>query len=112
MDKVFTENDWRLFRTRIVQWQERYMEQLNQEYISLLSGDGTPSDRFWALEKRIKEDKLHVGVCIDMRRSVLVHNLIMLLRCNVISEADLDGFSDCLKSALCFAQSMNPSINE
>lgn len=109
MDKVFTENDWRLFRTLIVQWQERYMERLNQEYISLLNGDGTPSDKFWALERRIKEDKLHVGVCVDMRRSMLIHNLIMLLRGNVISEADLDGFSDGLKSALSFVvQSMNP----
>ena len=101
MDKVFTENDWRLFRARIGHWQERYMERLNQEYISLLSGDGTPADRFWALERRIKEDKHHVGVCIDMRRSLLAHNLIMLLRGKVITEADLEGFSDGLKSALC-----------
>lgn len=109
MDKVFTENDWRLFRTRIERWQERYMERLNQEYISLLIGDGTPSDKFWALEKRIKEDKHHVGVCIDMRRSMLVHNLIILLRSEVISEVDLEGFSDSLKWALRFVlQDMNP----
>ena len=85
------------------------MEQLNQEYISMLSGDGTPSDRFWALERRIKDDKHHVGVCIDMRRSMLAHNLIMLLRGNVISETDLEGFSDNLKTVLSFVmQNTNP----
>ena len=109
MEKVFTENDWRLFRTRIVQWQERCMERLNQEYISLLNGDGTPSDKFWALEKRINEDKHHAGVRIDMRRSMLVHNLTLLLRGSVISEADLEGFSDGLKSFLSFVvKSMSP----
>ena len=53
----FSEKDWKLFRSKISDWQEAYMEKLNQEYIELLSGDGYASDKFWALEKRIREDK-------------------------------------------------------
>lgn len=33
------------------------MDKLNKEYIQLLSGDGLPCDKFWALEKRISIDK-------------------------------------------------------
>lgn len=33
----FTEKDWKLFRSKIVGWQEAYMDRLNKEYIDLLS---------------------------------------------------------------------------
>ena len=46
------EKDWKLFRSRIPDWQEAYMDRLNHEYIELLSGEGNPSDKFWALEER------------------------------------------------------------
>lgn len=50
MDR-FSEKDWKLFRRKIVDWQEAYMEKLNREYIELLSGEGNASDKFWALEQ-------------------------------------------------------------
>lgn len=43
-------------------------ERLTKEYIELLSALGNASDRFWALEKRIKKDKKHPGVMIEMSR--------------------------------------------
>ena len=43
-------SDWKLFREKIGDWQENYMERLEQEYISLLSDDGNlASDKFWEL---------------------------------------------------------------
>ena len=36
------EKDWKLFRNRIPDWQEAYMDRLNHEYIELLSGEGNP----------------------------------------------------------------------
>ena len=33
------------------------MERLNKEYIEILSSEGNASDKFWALEKRIYQDK-------------------------------------------------------
>ena len=53
----FTKKDWALFREKIVDWQEAYMDRLNKEYIELLSEDDDPSEKFWKLDERIKKDK-------------------------------------------------------
>ncbi len=88
------EQDWKLFRKKLPAWQEAYMDKQNQEYIGLLSGEGLASDKFWELEKRIREDKRSIGVVADMRRSQLYSNLLSLLANEIIREDDLDGFSE------------------
>ena len=50
-----SKQDWKLYRERVPQWQEHYMEQLTKEYIDLLSSPANASDHFWELEKRIKQ---------------------------------------------------------
>lgn len=96
------ESDWKLFRKKLPGWQEAYMDKLNQEYIQLLTGPGDASDKFWELEKRIKNDKHSVGVVAEMRRSVMFPNLIDLLRDGAIAQNDLEGFSDELRESLAF----------
>ena len=96
----FSEKDWKLFRSKISDWQEAYMEKLNQEYIELLSGGGNASDRFWALEKRIREDKKDCGVQCRMSRSNLFFILVSLLNEGAITFDDLEGFSDDLKDTM------------
>ena len=66
----FTKKDWVLFREKIADWQEAYMDKLNKEYIELLNGEGTPSEKFWTLEERIRNDKKDTGVQLRMSRSV------------------------------------------
>ena len=39
-----SKQDWKLYRERVPQWQEHYMEQLTKEYIDLLSSPGNASD--------------------------------------------------------------------
>ena len=51
-----SKSDWQLFNKLLPEWQERYMNRLNQEYKRILNGDGSPSNKFWKLEKRIKAD--------------------------------------------------------
>lgn len=80
-----TNQDWKLFRQRLPGWQETHMNRLNQEYAKILSGDGNPSDKFWALEKRIRQDKRHPGVQLELRRSQLLNQLVLLLSDNVIT---------------------------
>ena len=92
----YTERDWKLFKSRIADWQERHMDRLNHEYVELLNGDGTPSEKFWTLEKRVREDKRSASVRVEMSRSMLVHNMASLYVEGVIAEDDLDGFSDAL----------------
>ncbi len=98
-DKV-KEADWKLFRSRLPIWQEAYMERLNREYIALLSGVGSASEKFWELERRIHEDKRRGGVVMRMSRSNMELNLLSLLSDGVISTAELDGFSEELREKL------------
>lgn len=39
--------DWKLFRERVPEWQEHYMEQLTKKYIEMLSSPGNASDHFF-----------------------------------------------------------------
>lgn len=98
----FTEKDWRFFRSRIADWQESYMDKLNREYIALLDGSGNPSDKFWELEQRIKEDKKKVGVHAEMSRSNMIHNIMSLIQDEAIGIEDLDGFSDEFRDKIIF----------
>ncbi len=100
LNESFTERDWKLFQQKIVDWQERYMAKLNQEYIDLLTSEGQASEIFWALESRIKKDRRSIGVKIEMKRSLMLSNLFSLLDNEVIALADLDEFSDGLKEKL------------
>ena len=95
-----SERDWKIFRKKIPNWQECYMERLVAEYIALLQTDKSASGKFWELEKRIKQDKKSPGVIIDMRRSTAINNIVNLILDEVISLADLEDFSDDLKEAV------------
>ena len=96
----FTKKDWTLFREKISDWQEAYMNKLNKEYIELLSGEGRPSEKFWTLEERIRNDKKDTGVQLKMSRSNCIPNIISLLNEEVITMEDLDEFSDELKETI------------
>lgn len=97
-----SKSDWRLFRTRIAEWQEAYMERLTKEYIDLLSGSENASDKFWKLEERIKKDRKHPGVIIELRKSNMVFDIVALINLGVIITSDLEEFSDDLKEKVDF----------
>ena len=94
------ESDWKLFRKLLPGWQERFMERLLGEYAKVIAGKGLASDRFWKLQKRLQKDVRKVGVCAEMRRSVMDMNLLSLLHEGAITKDDLDGFSDELRQSL------------
>ena len=73
---------------------------INKEYIEILSGDGKPSEKFWALEKRIKADKKDCGVQCEMSRSNQFYIMLSLLNEGAISMEDLEDFSDDLKEIM------------
>lgn len=103
MEKVYTEGDWKLFRKRLAGWQEAHMEKLIGEYVELLQGEGVASERFWALDKRLRDDKRSMGVVINnLRRIDLPHYLTQLILEGVIEESDLEGFSDKLRENVLF----------
>ncbi len=71
----------------------QYMNRLNNEYIELLSEVANPSEKFWRLDKRIKEDRKKTGVQLEMSRSNLIYNIISLINDGAISCEDLQEFS-------------------
>lgn len=95
-----TKSDWRLFCEKLPQWQENFMDRLNREYIALLSSEQTPSEKFWALNERIKADRRKPGVVLSLRKSDVVFQLASLLHDKAIRMEDMDDFSDELKESV------------
>ena len=95
------EKDWKLFRKLLPGWQEAYMERLTKEYIELLNSDRQASDKFWALDKRIKQDKRRTGVLArDVKRSNMFQLIINLIYEEAIFEDDLKDFSEDLRDTV------------
>ena len=94
--------DWKLFRERVSEWQEHYMERLAKEYVELLTSPGNASDHFWELEKRIRQDKMHPGVLIQLQKSTDIWDIAYFVRDGVITMDELEGFSEDLIEAVKF----------
>ena len=92
-----SEKDWKLFRKKVPQWQEAYMDRLDREYIAILSGNENSSEKFWNLYDRINADVNCVGVQIRMSRSRMIQNIISLINEGAITLDDLSDFSDELR---------------
>ena len=88
------ESDWKLYRSRIADWQEAFMEKLLNEYMTIINDKKLPSERYWDLHDKIKEDSTKTGVIARNARSSMIHNILNLLQEGAITYEDLDGFSD------------------
>ena len=97
-----SKSDWKLFRTRIGDWQEAYMERLVKEYMDLLEGEENASDKFWKLEERIKKGKKHPGVRLELNKGNMIFDIVTLINSGVITTADVADFSDELKESVDF----------
>lgn len=95
-----TKSEWKLFQERVPKWQERYMEKLLKDYVKLIESADAASDAFWELEHRIKADKKHPGVLVELRKSEALFLLRTYLKDGIIGFEDLDGFRDELKDFL------------
>ena len=69
-------------------------------YAELLDGDASASEKFWALDKRIRADRQSLGVrVIEKGRSKLQNILTGLIIEHVISVDDLQDFSEELRES-------------
>lgn len=90
----FPRKDWTLFKEKIVIWQENQMTKLCSEYVELLSSSATGSEKFWALDERLRHDKRRAGVSVEMSRSEMPFIILRLLDEGAITIDDLAEFSD------------------
>lgn len=86
-------SDWKLFREKLPEWQEKYMERLVKEYSDYLRSDLPASTKFWEMEKRIKEDKRRPGVLLSLEKKNVDFDMMRLMKDGAIDEKDLEGFS-------------------
>lgn len=91
-----SKKDWKLFREKLPEWQERYMESLIIKYVRMLSSPGNASDHFWELEKWIRRDKKHPGVILELNKSEMPWDIALLIKKRVIKMEDLEEFSGSL----------------
>lgn len=99
----FQEKDWKVLKANIANWQEKYMADLIKEYIDFLQSTNLASEKFWYLNRRIKEDQKKISVCCEMNRSDMVYIIISLLKEGAICQDDLSSFSIELREYLkCF----------
>ena len=98
----FSKQDWKLFREKLPNWQEAFMDRLNQEYVELLTGEGEPSEKFWELYKRIRQDKQSRGVLLRLSKQNMVYDIAAFINEGIITFSDLDDFSDDLKDSVRF----------
>lgn len=99
----FNEADWKLFRKKLPDWQERYMEKLINEYRAILDTDEEASTKFWNLEKRIRNDKKDTGVLArDISRSNMDFLIMDLIDERAIGFEDLADFSEDYRERMSF----------
>ena len=55
------------------------------------------SKKDWKIEKRIKEDKRHPGVIMELKKSEVIWDMVHLIRLKVITSDDLSEFSEELR---------------
>ena len=97
-----SKQDWKLFRAKLPEWQENYMDKLNKEYTEILNSDKLPSEKFWELEKRIKHDKRCKGVLISLNKRDVPIDLVSLINDGVIGFEDIKDFSSELQETVRF----------
>lgn len=78
------------------------MGRLMEEYRAILESEESSSEKIWALEKQIRQDKKAPGVIVDMRGSTMRLELMQMLFQGVIQPSDLEGFSQELRDGLTF----------
>jgi len=56
-NKSVEESDWQLFRERVPEWRERYLETVNEEVARIFTAKGAaPTDIFWETKERMDEE--------------------------------------------------------
>jgi L-lactate utilization protein LutB len=101
-NKSVKESDWQLFRERVPEYRERYLENVNDEIASILtSEEATPTEIFWEAKERMDAEAQILVDCLDGHsRSNMRMHLLLMYRHGLIEEADLEEFSDELRERI------------
>lgn len=101
-NKSVKESDWRLFRERVPEWRERYLDNVNDEIASIFtSEEATPTEIFWKAKERMDDEAQILVDCLDGHsRSNMRMHLLLMHRHGLIDDADLGEFSEGLRERI------------
>ncbi len=105
-----SESDWKRFRRIVPELRERYLRRRNSELSAILGDESsTATDQFWAASERIEETGKILRACFDGHtRSTMMSFLMMMYRHQMLTEDDLDGFSEGVRGRFwCLAEFQN-----
>ncbi|MEM0964833.1 MAG: hypothetical protein AAGJ81_01615 [Verrucomicrobiota bacterium] len=96
------ESDWKQFRSMVDTLRERYLEETNQRLRdSLLNPTKTPTERFWDTHEEIREEARVLTDCLDKHsRSKMYEAMVLMLHHGMMTEDDLEVFSEDLQEKL------------
>ena len=102
MERKPKESDWKIFRKRVPEWRERYLNVKNQEIIAVLTDKNkTPTEQFWDAKEKMKEEARILVDCLDGHsRSKMLYYLILMYRHGLIQDVDLEEFSQELREQI------------
>lgn len=96
------ESDWKKFRKIVPELRERYLRERNSELDAILRDESlTPTDRFWAVSKRVDEIGAILRMCLNGHtRSKMMHYLLLMYRHQLLVDGDMEGFSEGVRERL------------
>ncbi len=96
------ESDWKRFRAIVPELRGRYLSGRNAELIAIFQSESlTPTEKFWTASERIKEVGSILRSCLDdHRRSTMIHALRLMVHHQMITDEDLNGFSEELRDQI------------
>lgn len=96
------ESDWKIYRERVSEWRERYLEKKNKEIVAILEDEEKkPTERFWEARRAMDEEAGILTDCLDGHsRSKMSWNLFLMHGHGLVLDEDLDEFSDGLRESI------------
>ena len=75
------------------------MSKVNKKIEKLLHNPSKQaSEKFWEIEKLIYSERKKPGVLVEMKRSSMLTNILMLIKTKVITFEDLSDFTEDLQN--------------
>lgn len=100
MNQKPKESDWKKFRSIVDDLRERYLRKRNAQLVAELSNpEKTPTEQFWDTFEKMKNEKKILRDCLDGHsRSNMFLHMMLMFKYGMISEKELDGFSEELQA--------------
>ena len=96
------ESDWKQYRDMVEFLKERYLKETNHKLCEILTdSERSATDQFWDTFEEMKKEKRVIQECLDRHsRSYMYLSMLLMLKCGMLKEEDLKGFSGELQERL------------